>query len=352
MGGPDQASPRDQIVLFHLSDPHIGTCLMPSAETFHRLRTGYNPHDFRLLRPLQLAMRHARQHVGLSEHAPLDIVISGDLTQSGLDNDYATAMALLHHRLQWRFGTPARWLGFGWARERTFTVPGNHDQWRRPTYQTGYTRGLAPGWFEATPWKRTIESSGGTFRLELYGVDSNSGLEDSSDPGRRNLFAGGALSSDELEHLTDHLERTSIDKPDQAAVRAFVCHHAFSTGGAFFDARPLSADSRRALERLAARYGVSVALTGHTHAFHVQDWPVGGEPELALKELRCATTLQGTRARPGLQGFWVHQIVRPAGSQACEWTAWKYQAAAGWFDLDAVAPLTFVIPAERGSPGR
>ena len=352
MSGRDDASQRDQIVLFHLSDPHIGTCLMPSAETFHRLRAGYNPHDFRLLRPLELAIRHARRHVGLSERDPLNILISGDLTQSGLDNDYATAMALLHHRLQWRFGSQPRWLGFGWARERTSTVPGNHDQWRRARHQTGYTPGLAPGWFEPTPWRRTIESSAGTLRLELYGVDSNSGLEDPGDPGKRNLFAGGALSDYELQDLAFHLAMTPEDKPDQAVVRGFVCHHAFSTSGGFLDAQPLSDDSRRALETLAARYDVAVALTGHTHTFHVRDWPIGGERGLALKELRCATTLQGTRARPGLQGFWVHQIVRSAGSQACEWTAWKYQAAAGWFDLDAVVPLTFVIPPERVSSVR
>ena len=85
-----------------------------------------------------------------------------------------------------------------------FTVPGNHDHWRRGR-STAYTRGLAPNWFEVTPWKHTLESRHGSIRLELFGVDSNSGLESSSKPGTGNLLAGGAISDDELQALEERL---------------------------------------------------------------------------------------------------------------------------------------------------
>lgn len=344
-----------QVVLIHLSDVHIGTSLMPSPGTFQgRLRSGYNPHDFRLLRPLQLAILDARRLVGLRDNEPLNVVISGDLTQSGVDNDYATAMALLHQRWQWRFGPQGRWIGLGLPREHTFTVPGNHDHWRRAKYQTGHTRGLAPDWFESTPWRRSVESSDGTLRVELYGVDSNSGLEDSNDPGKRNLFAGGKVSDDELFGLEDRLAAAQLEqKPGQAVVRALVCHHALSNNGGFFDARPLSDKSRDALAVIALGHDISVALTGHTHAFHAQDWRIEDREGRrgVLKELRCGTTLQATKSRPGLQGFWVHHIARSPRGDGYQWTAWKYQSGGKSFDRDADAPVTFGVAAVRTLPG-
>src|SRR6185369_9863572 len=115
---------HDQVVLFHLSDLHIGTCLMPPPESFHAVRSGLNPHDFRLLTPLSLAIADAQKRLGLQRNEPPNVVISGDLTQAGTNNDYATAMGLLHHRWQWRFGPQESWIGLDLPRERVDTVPG------------------------------------------------------------------------------------------------------------------------------------------------------------------------------------------------------------------------------------
>jgi hypothetical protein len=348
MSKDESAAVPDQIVLLHVSDLHIGTAILPSSDGFHRFSSGYNPHDFRLLGPLERAIKHARRHVHLADGEALNVVISGDLTQSGQENDYATAMALIHSRWQWRFGgAKPRCLGFNWARDHTFTVPGNHDHWGHPRFPVSYRPDLAPAWFEPTPWKRPIDSAGGTIRLELFGVDSNSGLWNRRNPGAISPFAGGAVSPDELEGLERLLEEHSDDRsPHRAVLRALICHHAFSNDGGFFDARPLSHESRERLLSIAAPAGVRVALTGHTHSFHVQDWRVvaGGRLHV-VKELRCATTLQATRAAVGLQGFWLHHIVRPVGSDVCLWTAWKYQVGAKGFDCDTYAPITFPVPA-------
>jgi 3',5'-cyclic AMP phosphodiesterase CpdA len=340
----------DRIVLLHVSDLHIGTALMPPPAAFHTMRSGYNPHEWRLLRPLRLAIAAARHRLQVRDDE-LYIVISGDLTQGGVDNDYATAMTLLHHGVEWRFGEPPSVLGFNWPRDRTLTVPGNHDHWRHPTRQVAFTRGLAPDWFERTPWKRVLRSTNGTLRLELYGIDSNSGLENASKPGKLSIFARGEISNDELETLEEYLSTPdAAAQPGESLVRVLVCHHGFSNSGGLFDARPLIEDSRAALLGVAGRFGVSVALTGHTHTFHVEDWPVHAVDRQRIKELRCASTLQATRQSPGLQGFWMHEIVRDAKTRDCQWTAWKYQAGGKTFELDAHAPVTFVIPAERASP--
>jgi 3',5'-cyclic AMP phosphodiesterase CpdA len=337
---------QDQIVLIHISDVHIGTSLMPRSETFRGgIYSGLNPHEYRLLRPLELAIREAKRRLCVADNEATPVVMSGDLTQAGLNNDYATAFALMHQRWQWARGPLPRWIGLGLSPDTVLTVPGNHDHWRHSTHQTGFTRGLSPDWFEVTPWRRRLESRGASIQLDLFGVDSNSGLEDElKKPGKRNLFAEGKISDHELTELEAALQESAADNDRQALIRIIVCHHAFSNKGGLFAARPLVDESRRVLVALAAKYGVSVVLTGHTHSFHEEDWPLGSGSTRFLKELRCATTLQGTKDPVGLQGFWVHQITRASGSPNCEWTAWKYQCGAKSFELDSKKPVKFDVP--------
>jgi Calcineurin-like phosphoesterase len=343
MSSPSPKEDRDQLVLVHLSDLHVGTRLMPTSRDIGRV-SGLNPHDYRLLRPLELAFRDVRRTFQLTADEPLNIVISGDLTQAGLDNDYATVMALLYRRWQWRFPPNERTLGFGWSRDRVFTVPGNHDHWRRAR-STAYTRGLAPDWFEVPPWKHTLESRHGSIRLELFGVDSNSGLESASNPGRGSFLAGGAISHEELQVLEERL--AAVDGESDATiavVRALVCHHAFSREG-LLDPWPLDVGSRQTITQLAVRYDIGAVLTGHTHAFDDKDWPatLPDGRRGVLKELRCASTLQATRGS-GFQGFWVHKITRVAAHAGCLWTACRYQKAGTSFDLNNVEPVEFTVP--------
>jgi hypothetical protein len=350
----DLVNTPDQIVLFHLSDLHIGTALMPSPDEFHKYRAGFNTHDFRLLQPLELALAHARRRLQMHPSEPMEVVISGDLTQSGTDNDYATAMALLHERWRWRFGEDERWLGFGWPRGHVHTVPGNHDHWRHARFPTAFSRELARSWFEPTPWRHVIRSRGGTIELELYGVDSNSGLEDPASPGKPNPFAGGEVSTFEIEELKRRLQSadaaSATDGP--AVLRAIVCHHAFSPAGWWLDAKPLRQRSRDKLCGLALEFGIAAVLTGHTHEFKVEDWPHKTDlGSCVLKELRCGTTLQGQVGEMGRQSFLVHRIERLAGSLTCRWTAWRYQFGGKAFDVDEEDPITFLIPPPRTRPG-
>ena len=347
------AQTRDQIVLFHLSDIHVGDGPLPSPfKTFNfGYLEGYNPHDHRLLWPLENALESARSFVGLDKSEPINVVISGDLTKSGVDNDYATVFALLHHRWQWKFGHIQRWLGFGWPRERTFTVPGNHDHWRHERRPIAHARGMSPDFFEPTPWKHVIESTGGGLRLELFGIDSNSGLEQPGKPEKRNLFARGAMSEEEYRKLEEMLAGSPAQRTEPDVVRALVCHHSFkgNTKLPF----PLVDQSRAEICTLAQRYDIAAVLTGHTHDFGTRSWPLdpAASGPSSLKELRCATTLQATRVKPGLQGFWLHRIARlPGSSSEWEWTAWKYQVGGKDYDLDAHDVVRFSVPTVRRPP--
>jgi 3',5'-cyclic AMP phosphodiesterase CpdA len=337
-----EQAPASQIVLVHISDLHIGDSLMPDPADFKggAFTSGYNPHDYRLLLPLAVAIRDGRRRLKAGDRDPLHLVMSGDLTQSGLENDYATALALLHEQWEWK-RHPSRSMGFGWKRDHTIMVPGNHDHWRHKTFQTAFNPGLAPAWFTPTPWRRVIESPDSSLRLEIFGVDSNSGFDDEHKKlGQRNPFASGKIKTDELVRLELLLEETAGERdPAQVCVRILVCHHAFSKVG-YFGAHPLEKDCRTALLGIAARHGISVVLTGHTHEFHEQDWPAGDHDRKWVKELRCATSLQGTRSSPGLQGFWLHSLRRPPTSRHCEWSAWKYQAGAKFFQVTP-RPVTF-----------
>lgn len=334
----------DRIVFLQLSDVHIGRKLMNDPDDFETgLKSGYNPHDHRLLLPLENAIKDACRTLSAGQH--VNVLISGDLTAAGTDNDYAASFALVHNKWLWK-RVPKRTIGFGWPPERTFSVPGNHDHWRKEKWPPpAFSFEIAPAWFENTPWMRPLVGGGSRLVLELYGVDSNSGLR-----GRTfnmNPFAEGAISLDELSELERKLQNSigqDLSK-GQILIRAIVCHHAFSGKGGLFAAKPLDDGSRNELVRLALKYNVSVILTGHVHTFHEEDWPKGDKVTRKVKELRCATSLQGP-ARAGVQGFWAHSITLSETDSTldCRWSASKYQWGGGFFDLDSAGTVNIVPP--------
>lgn len=334
----------DQIVFIHLSDVHIGRKLM-NDEFQTGIKSGYNPHDHRLLLPLQNAIKDACRR--LRANQPVYLLISGDLTTSGTDNDYGIAFALIHNQWIWK-RMPERKIGFGWLPERTLTVPGNHDHWRQDKRPHAFSHELSPAWFESTPWMRPVVGTNNRLVLELFGVDSNSGLK--GRPFNLNVFAEGSISDDEFNELErqlqDSVEQIRIE--GQVAVRAIVCHHAFSGRSGLFSAKVLDDPSRSRLIKLALDYRAGVILTGHVHTFHEEDWPREEKTTQKLKELRCATSLQGP-ASAGVQGFWVHSIALRRLNESpvsCVWTAVKYQWGGSYFDADLTGAVTISLPIE------
>jgi hypothetical protein len=178
--------------------------------------------------------------------------------------------------------------------------------------------------------------------LELFGVDSNSGLQNQ----QTNLRAGGAFSQKELfgsrdgqgnivdKGLEQLLNDADQDQQDDGKPRAAVilCHHALLTNQGPLSAQPLNDWSRQELLKLARKYKVRAILTGHTHYFVNFEW-TGGKPH--VWEIRCGTSLQLASQMPYplpkfrhmlAPGFLVHEFTLATDPQPpVSWNVWKYQ---------------------------
>jgi hypothetical protein len=103
--------------------------------------------------------------------------------------------------------------------------------------------------------------------LEIYGIDSNSGLR-----GSTNFRARGAFSPHEISALDALLADSDNRIPSQGLrrVRAIVAHHSLSHAGGVTGKEILDYSSRDDLLTMAAKYGVPCILTGHVHDFLYQ----------------------------------------------------------------------------------
>ena len=316
-----------QISFVQLSDLHIGRRLLDN--TFHKkwsLFSGYNPHDGNLFESVQNTLAEIR-HKYVPVENKLRVVMSGDLTAGGTPNDYAMAWGVMRRRWQYVAPPNQREIGFSFPddRDSLLMIPGNHDHWGSDHYQTGYRADVARDHFMETPWRQQWGSPDGKLILDLYGIDSNSGMRPN-----RNLLAGGCLSSRERHTLLDHLKEGMEEAKGDAGsgvirVKAFVCHHAFTVGSGKIPL-PLDLSSQEWLKFHAARYRVSAVLTGHTHEFEQINWlhPYSDDPNWNLRELRCAAATAGP-AEPLGNGFYFHQIKLEDGQAQPTWRAWRYQ---------------------------
>jgi hypothetical protein len=236
----------------------------------------------------------------------------------------------------------------GLARKQYVDVPGNHDHFDGwdPVSKIDALRHPPPAWnpaifpasFRQTAWAENPPwlSSEGSISLELFGVDSNSGLAGQS----ANRYASGEISDAEFALLEDELRRSNEKPPPDGVkpVRAIICHHALTKKpqDSFWKASPLSPDSVRRLKELAATYRVVAILTGHTHKvcfrkLDVMATPLGERQRrrCTVYELRSPTTLQGPSSAV-LNGFWVHHLFRSADAKVI-WRPRLYMLAAQQF---------------------
>jgi hypothetical protein len=370
----------ERVVFSHLSDAHIGRQLFENE--FHRRRplNGYNPHDERLLEPLYAAIQDARILVKLAKNEPMAVVFSGDLTCGGTDNDFAIARALFFRRWLWKFAErrggrrylPPRDVGFGWREGDVFMAPGNHDHWRHRYSQNAYDPSVGKLFLSEseTPWSFVLESQNGTLRVELFFVDSNSGLLGQ----KWNIEARGVISDDEFIGLKSALEQSIRQEYNSniVVIRAFVCHHGFSAGdiaGWFalptplrildkIRFQPLSVESRQLLHYLSCCYRVPIALTGHTHEFFDHPWTnrnvlnnvaralerLGWSPpndfssDWPLYELRAAACLAGPSSPH--QGFYVHEI--QLGTEPWPYVRWSVRT------YQQREPGEFIVDSDEG----
>jgi 3',5'-cyclic AMP phosphodiesterase CpdA len=89
------------MLIAHITDPHIG--LDPASLAGRVI-------------PEQ-ALRQALAHVGALDPMPEVLLLTGDLSDAGREQDYATLLSLLRQELP----------GFEQGRPRVLAIPGNHD---------------------------------------------------------------------------------------------------------------------------------------------------------------------------------------------------------------------------------
>ena len=349
----------ERIILVQLSDIHVGSVrnkFYPSTS----LRAGLHGHDPLLLRKLALAFSALRtpRHLNMADNEPLHVVVSGDLTCTGLRTDFSQTYTYLFSALI--PNAPGKGaVGLLIPKSCLWAVPGNHDHWdghhRWP--QPAHDPSLFPDLFDETPWQSPlILSPKKTLGLELFGVDSNSGL--AGQP--YNDTAWGALSVAELygpqTGLAQRLKISVAMQPKNVhIVRAIVCHHSlnnkakagippaavgkspswsqrarerFMTWFIGQNPDPLHPSSVAEILKIAHQYEVKALLTGHTHYFWLERHPLQGNP--GVWEARCATTLQGP-AQTAVQGFYVHQISLEGVPPKPVWRSQQYSYAVNKF---------------------
>ncbi len=312
---------NEPILLMHISDLHFGPVL---ANNQFRFLSGWSAHDFNLCTALLNAIRFIRlRHLKLPPEDSLSLVVSGDLTLEGDRRDFVVAHSYLRSRLRIQRTPPGDWTGLSLDQDQLSTIPGNHDHWDGTKLMKAYTPGIFPSQFRATPWRKVHTSPGGKLKLELYGIDSNSGLAGK----HYSLRAKGKFSTNELTALENELKASDAETqpPGMTRVRAFVTHHSPSHPGGMGLLRTLELDprSRQAILELAAEYRVGAILTGHTHDFFKHPFAVTTPKVSAtVMELRSAATFHGP-AKAGEQGFLCHLI--SMGNKGPVWRSWRFQ---------------------------
>ena len=243
---------REGVMLAHLSDPHLP---LPGGV---RPRAVLNK---RLLGLLSWRLKRHRRHrpetlaalvADLQDHAPDLIMVSGDLTNLGLEVEYRRARAWLD-----ALGDPSR----------VMTIPGNHEALVTGAWESGAAQ-WQPYWQgDVAPESGDVAQAFPVLRrregLALIGVSSAI----ATPPG----FAGGQVGTAQLDRLSGLLRQTR----DEGLFRLLMIHHPPIEGTV--SARKALHDGA-ALRAVLAREGVEMVLHGHSHKSHQQMLPTQDGP--------------------------------------------------------------------------
>jgi 3',5'-cyclic AMP phosphodiesterase CpdA len=330
----------EQVTLAHISDTHFGR-KMNNNQRLSSL-PGKCYHDVLLCSGFSNAIRIARGIAGLKDEDALHFVHTGDLTNSGQENEFEVAHTFLRSRWCYQRNRTAL-VGIAGTPDRTASIPGNHDHMRGQwPLVAAYNPEIFGRDFRPTVWKKPPwRNSQGSFQVEVYGIDSNSGLSGT------NIRARGKIADGEFEELEKQLIK-SQEEADRHTIRVMLVHHSLAyTGNAFeqgVQVTLLEQNSRDRLIKIARSHSVTAILTGHTHDFFHGNLGTEAEP---VWELRSAATLQGpavlrTTSSHSPQGFWVHQIGLLNGQ--IHWSGWRFQwNGSGFYPMRADPCVHFPV---------
>lgn len=317
----------DRLVLVHVSDPH---CASRTENSFGDKRHEEG-HDDLLVGAMHNAMRLAAARHGLESPEDLLVAMTGDLTHLGTEAQF---------RVGHQIFSASSWCDKPTGDKPTppasrppvaFMIPGNHDHWdggprvlvdvaayNNKIFKTG-SAGEPTERFDRTPWRAIIQSPGRTFRLHLYGVDSNSGKSRL----KYNLHASGEIADAEFAGLSRLLkeEKTEAMGEQAPVVRVLLCHHSLSHEIRYPWTGPLDRVSKDRIVALSALYGLDAALTGHTHVF--QENRYRNVADGVFWERRSATAIKG-KPQVAKQGYFVHVLTHDPERNQVGWLAERY----------------------------
>jgi 3',5'-cyclic AMP phosphodiesterase CpdA len=312
----------DQIALAHISDTHFGGTM--NHNQWQVTLPGKCYHDVILCLALSNAVRYVRRTAELADDERLHVIHSGDLTNSGRESEFQIGHTFMRSRWCYRRDQPVL-VGLAGNSESTAVVPGNHDHMNgQYPFVAAYNPRIIGKDFRRTAWKKTAwRSSQRTFQVEVYGLDSNSGLGAGT-----NLRARGKIAEREFDEIEQSLSRSTADIKIPT-VRVLVVHHSIAYVGGAVEQRTsikmLDEESRIRIVKIAQAHRVTAILTGHTHDFFYGNVGTDIKP---VWELRSAATLQGpvvqrANSSHSAQGFWLHQVA--IDNKELFWSGWRFQ---------------------------
>jgi hypothetical protein len=287
--------------LLHISDLHIGDIDPTSgnntldAEVMNLWHTasvfqGYLGHTHRALCHLVDLCKDVFEN----EQNP-HVVVTGDITATGADGQYATALGYLYRSL----ADPITGLPLGLELAQVSPmIPGNHDHWpgvrcaaRRLAFCMigASTPGLSRT-FDQLPIPLLHIPLPMTPQCTLVVA----GLNSDADVGSRKIprfFARGSF----VTQCGAVFAMLGARRPDQ--LRVLLVHHsAIEVGVSRFQLR-MEPESRRRLAETVQKTGIAMVLTGHQH--WVDYARPEDDPAVVIREARCGTTTARDYFEPG-----------------------------------------------------
>lgn len=292
--------PRALATLLHISDLHIGDIDPTSgdatldAHVANLWRTvpifqGYLGHTHRALAQLADLWKDVLE----TESNP-HVIVTGDITATGAEAQYATATAYLERRLyDPQTGVP---IGLDLAGRAYPMIPGNHDHWpgkrcaalQLAVCMLGPPHGRVTRVFGLLPLEPIAIPLTSSCRLVVAGLNSDADVGARSIP---RLFARGSFET----QCGAVLAQLGLRRPGE--LRVLLVHHsAINAGTPAFRLR-MEPTSRAHLAATFVQAGIAMVLTGHQHTV---DWArQEDDPAVDIREARCGTTTARDYFAPG-----------------------------------------------------
>lgn len=234
---------RKTLRFVQLSDPHLSSLQSVKVhELANKRLLGYLSWNTKRRAEHRPEVLDALKH-DLATIQPDHIVVTGDLTQIGLHDEFRQARRWLES-----LGTP----------EQVTVIPGNHDAYVRSSWQQSFSHWEAYMASDAiNPNQQVVGNARHLFpSLRLRGPVAFIGL--SSARPSAPFLAVGSIGSEQLGHLARYLRETA----KAGLFRVIMVHHAPVQGKEKW--RKRLTDARQLCE-VIKQFGAELVLHGHSH---------------------------------------------------------------------------------------